>query len=58
VVLFLDEIDALLDESLLSVQRQLRSGYVNRPEGFPQSMARDQSSPLYSSSRDELTVRA
>jgi hypothetical protein len=39
VVLFLDEIDALLDESLLSVLRQLRDGYVNRPAGFPHSMA-------------------
>ncbi|MBU2688677.1 MAG: AAA-like domain-containing protein [Actinobacteria bacterium] len=39
LVLFLDEIDALLDESLLSVLRQLRAGYFNRPEGFPHSMA-------------------
>jgi len=39
VVLFLDEIDALLDESLLTVLRQLRAGYFNRPTGFPQSMA-------------------
>jgi hypothetical protein len=39
VVLFLDEIDALLDESLLSVLRQLRDGYFRRPTGFPQSMA-------------------
>jgi len=39
VVLFLDEIDALLDESLLTVLRQLRAGYFNRPTGFPHSMA-------------------
>jgi hypothetical protein len=39
VVLFLDEIDALLDESLLSVLRQLRTGYASRPAGFPHSMA-------------------
>lgn len=39
VVLFLDEIDALRDEVLLSVLRQLRSGYSSRPEGFPQSVA-------------------
>jgi type II secretory pathway predicted ATPase ExeA len=39
VVLFLDEIDALLDDTLLSVLRQLREGYPDRPERFPQSMA-------------------
>jgi len=39
VVLFLDEIDALRDEALLSVLRQLRSGYSGRPAGFPQSLA-------------------
>jgi hypothetical protein len=39
VVLFLDEIDALLDESLLSVLRQLRDGYFRRPTSFPHSMA-------------------
>jgi AAA ATPase-like protein len=39
VVLFLDEIDALRDDALLSVLRQLRSGYSSRPTGFPQSLA-------------------
>lgn len=39
VVLFLDEIDALRDETLLSVLRQLRSGYPARPDGFLQSAA-------------------
>lgn len=39
VVLFLDEIDALQDETLLSVLRQLRAGYSDRPERFPQSIA-------------------
>ncbi|MBI2566303.1 MAG: ATP-binding protein [Candidatus Schekmanbacteria bacterium] len=38
VVLFLDEIDALLDETLLSVLRQLRDGYGERPDRFPQSI--------------------
>jgi hypothetical protein len=38
VVLFLDEIDSLRDETLLSVLRQLRSGYRNRPAHFPQSV--------------------
>ncbi len=39
VVLFLDEIDALMDEALISVLRQLRSGYDARPRGFPQTVA-------------------
>ncbi len=39
VVLFLDEIDALQDEALISVLRQLRSGYYRRPQGFPSSLA-------------------
>jgi hypothetical protein len=37
-VLFLDEIDALVGDSLVSVLRQLRSGYDNRPKAFPQSI--------------------
>jgi hypothetical protein len=39
LVLFLDEIDALADEALVSVLRQLRDGYRNRPERFPSSLA-------------------
>ncbi len=39
VVLFLDEIDALMDDSLVSVLRQLREGYVRRPASFPSSLA-------------------
>lgn len=39
VVLFLDEIDALRDSTLLSVLRQLRAGYPERPSHFPQSVA-------------------
>ena len=38
LVLLLDEIDALVGDTLLSVLRQLRSGYDLRPEGFPQSV--------------------
>jgi type II secretory pathway predicted ATPase ExeA len=38
LVVLIDEIDALQDEALLSVLRQLRDGYPNRPSGFPQSM--------------------
>lgn len=39
LVVFLDEIDALRDDALLSVVRQLRSGYPNRPDHFPWSLA-------------------
>lgn len=39
VVLFLDEIDALLDATLLSVLRQLRAGFASRPHHFPHSVA-------------------
>jgi type II secretory pathway predicted ATPase ExeA len=39
VVLFLDEIDALIDDTLISTLRQLRSGYPDRPERFPASVA-------------------
>ena len=39
LVVFIDEIDALQDETLLTVLRQLRNGYPNRPQGFPHSLA-------------------
>ena len=39
LVIFLDEIDALRDETLLSVLRQIRDGYPGRPTGFPWSLA-------------------
>jgi hypothetical protein len=35
LVVFLDEIDALENSTLISVLRQLRNGFVNRPQGFP-----------------------
>ena len=38
LVLFIDEIDALQDESLISVLRQLRDGYPSRPQNFPLSV--------------------
>ena len=38
LVLLIDEIDALIGDSLLSVLRQLRAGYVRRPGAFPQSV--------------------
>lgn len=37
-VLFIDEIDSLIGDSLLSVLRQIRSGYTDRPASFPQSI--------------------
>ncbi|MBK7781120.1 MAG: ATP-binding protein [Ardenticatenia bacterium] len=39
LVVFLDEIDALHDAALISVLRQLRDGYRNRPRAFPWSLA-------------------
>jgi hypothetical protein len=39
LVVFLDEIDALQNDALISVLRQLRSGYARRPTAFPWSLA-------------------
>jgi len=39
LVVFLDEIDALQDTTLISVLRQLRDGYRLRPRAFPWSLA-------------------
>ena len=38
VVLLLDEVDALIGDTLISLLRQLRSGYDTRPTGFPISI--------------------
>ena len=38
LVVLIDEIDAMVGDSLVSVLRQLRSGYAHRPSGFPQSV--------------------
>jgi hypothetical protein len=38
LVIFIDEIDALQDIALISILRQLRDGYPNRPNAFPQSI--------------------
>jgi hypothetical protein len=38
VVLVLDEIDALVGDTLISVLRQIRSGYPQRPDQFPSSI--------------------
>ena len=37
-MLLIDEIDTLIGDTLISVLRQLRAGYVRRPESFPQSV--------------------
>lgn len=37
-VLLIDEIDALVGDTLITVLRQLRAGYPNRPQAFPQSV--------------------
>ncbi|WP_019502497.1 AAA family ATPase [Pseudanabaena sp. PCC 6802] len=39
LIVFIDEIDALQGQTLLSVLRQLRDGYGKRPDRFPQSVA-------------------
>jgi hypothetical protein len=39
LVVFLDEIDALQNDTLISVLRQLRSGYARRPRAFPHALA-------------------
>ena len=38
IVLILDEIDSLIGDTLISVLRQLRTGYAKRPAHFPQSV--------------------
>jgi len=38
LVILLDEIDALRDNALISVLRQLRAGYSRRPRSFPASL--------------------
>lgn len=39
LVIFLDEIDALRDDVLISALRQLRAGHRRRPQAFPASLA-------------------
>ena len=39
LVLLIDEVDALVGDTLLSILRQLRTGYTQRPARFPQSIA-------------------
>ncbi len=61
LVLLIDEIDALVGDSLLSVLRQLRTGYVDRPQRFPHSIVlcglRDvRDYRIHSSAEDRLVL--
>jgi AAA-like domain len=38
VILLLDEVDALVGDTLISLLRQIRTGYTQRPDAFPQAM--------------------
>lgn len=38
LVLFIDEIDSLVGDTLISLLRQLRDGFTTRPDFFPQSV--------------------
>ncbi len=38
LIIFIDEVDALVGDTLISLLRQIRAGYAQRPEAFPQSM--------------------
>ncbi len=59
-VLFIDEADALTGSTLISLLRQIRSGYAQRPKFFPQSVllyeVRDiKDYPIHVSSQDIIT---
>ncbi|NJR44150.1 AAA family ATPase, partial [bacterium] len=38
LIVFLDEVDALVGDTLISLLRQIRAGYTDRPKRFPQTM--------------------
>jgi len=38
IVLMLDEVDSLVGDTLISLLRQIRAGYNQRPQAFPQSI--------------------
>ncbi|TGO03477.1 hypothetical protein PN36_05800, partial [Candidatus Thiomargarita nelsonii] len=38
LVVFMDEVDALIGDGLISVLRQLRNGYTQRPKAFPHAL--------------------
>ena len=61
LVLLIDEIDALVGDTLLAVLRQLRTGYVDRPARFPHSIVlcgvRDvRDYRIHSSAEDRLVL--
>ena len=61
LVLLIDEIDALVGDTLLAVLRQLRTGYVDRPDRFPHSIVlcgvRDvRDYRIHSSTEDRLVL--
>ncbi len=60
LILLLDEIDALVGDTLLAVLRQLRAGYDKRPSLFPQSIVlcgvRDVQDYRIHSSREKAVI--
>ncbi len=60
VVLFIDEIDTLIGDTLIAVLRQLRAGYDKRPAQFPQSIilcgVRDVRDYRIHSARDQAII--
>jgi len=59
VILLIDEIDSLIGDTLISILRQIRAGYTNRPDFFPQSIVlcgvRDvRDYRIYSDSKKEI----
>ncbi len=38
IIILIDEIDSLVGDTLISILRQIRAGYTNRPDFFPQSI--------------------
>ena len=60
LLLLIDEIDSLIGDTLISVLRQLRSGYDQRPESFPHSVVlcgvRDVRDYRIRSSAEQVTI--
>ena len=38
LVVFIDEVDSLVGDTLISLLRQIRAGYTDRPKQFPQTL--------------------
>ncbi len=60
LVLLLDEVDALIGDTLIALLRQLRAGYPTRPHAFPQSVllcgVRDLQDYRIHSSREQSVI--